>query len=488
MNRKTMLLPLLFTALLAGCCSDPDQLAFVQGVIQNLEEMQNSCNCDTGSTVVDPEDPVVDPEFGHCFDNDGNTVALWYFDEQGGLTAHNSIMASDSVVFQKTPQRVEGTFGRAVVLESNAAAMPEADEKIFPNEITVEAYVSLDKYPSSSLSPRPHSMIVSTSDWDAVEHRGYELRITDSNGRVEFILGTKDGWVSAISSRTLELGKWYKLAGQYDGSVISVFVDGELWAKTDYTGSMIDGSVGLGIGRRVVDQPFYFFGSIDEVSISKICRYEVPTGPETWYPTDMYTIAHWTFNTVVDSTVSDITGHGHNAVLYSVPAIVAGKAGNALSFNSSYCKAPYSVDFYPEKLTVEAAVKLTSYPSSSLSPRPHMMIYSTVNWSGDYCKGYELRITDTEGKVEFIFGDDHWWHSAISEQSLPLNEWHSIAGQYDGNTISVFVDGELWAETAYESTIQQCTTDIGIARRLVDQPFYYNGLIDEIRVSGELRY
>jgi hypothetical protein len=167
---------------------------------------------------------------------------------------------------------------------------------------------------------------------------------------------------------------------------------------------------------------------------------------------------------------------------------VPGKAGNAFNFNQYHCTTPTSSSFYPQKLTVEAAIKLNAYPPINMSPRPHGMIVSTTNWSGNNCSGYELRISTAYGKVEFIFGDANGWHSIASEKNLPLNEWHSVAGQYDGSTISVFVDGELWGQTTYKGTIQKCTTDFGIARRLVDQPFYFNGLIDEIRVSSVPRY
>lgn len=61
--------------------------------------------------------------------------------------------------------------------------------------------------------------------------------------------------------------------------------------------------------------------------------------------------------------------------------------------------------------------------------------------------------------------------------------------QYEGKRIAVYVDNELWAETLYEGDIVPCkTTDIGIARRLVDQPFAFKGIIDEIVVSSKLRY
>jgi hypothetical protein len=34
-----------------------------------------------------------------------------------------------------------------------------------------------------------------------------------------------------------------------------------------------ESKVGLGIGKRVIDQPFYFSGAIDEVTIYKETRY-----------------------------------------------------------------------------------------------------------------------------------------------------------------------------------------------------------------------
>jgi hypothetical protein len=426
----------------------------------------------------------ITPPAKNCFTIDDHTLGLWAFNECDGLLSINKIRSRDTLKFEKKPGKIETEYGNATVFQSNAASIISADS-YFPEIITVEARVKIDSYPSSSLSPRPHSMIVSTVDWDASAKKGYELRITDTEGKAEFSIGTSKGWQSAISKITLDLDTWYTIAGQYDGAYITVFINGTLAGKTACTGPINKSLTGMGIGRRIVDQPFYFNGSIDEVAISNVCRYSLS---DSWYTTDASTIAHWTFDEVVNGEVLDISGNGHIARCFSTPASIPGKAGNALNFNQNYCTSPTSSSFYPQKLTVEAAVKLTSYPSPNMSPRPHGMIVSTCNWSGSNCSGYELRITDTDGKVEFIFGDANWWHFATSEKSLPLNEWHSIAGQYDGNSISVFVDGELWAQTAYKSTIQQSTTDFGIARRLVDQPFYFIGSIDEIRVSSALRY
>jgi hypothetical protein len=458
--------------LLSFNCTDPQSADFLQNIIDLIKTNPREC----------PDDQT--PPAKNCFTIDEHTLGLWAFNEKDGLLSDNQIQSRDTLKFEKKPLQVETKYGKASNLDSNAASIVSA-ECYFPEKITVEARIKIDRYPSLELSPQPHSMIVSTVDWDASETKGYELRITDTDGKAEFSIGTSKGWLSAISKTTLELGTWYTVAGQYDGAYITVFVNGILAGKTACMGPINKSLTGLGVGRRVVDQPFYFWGSIDEVAISNVCRYNYQS--DNWYTTDVSTIAHWTFDEYIENGIVDISGNGHFARCIGTPVSVPGKAGNAFDFNRYHCTTPTSSSFYPQLITVEAAVKLSAYPASTQYPRPHMMIVSTVNWSGINSAGYELRISDTTGRVEFIFGDLNGWHYIKSERTLPLNEWHSVAGQYDGSTISVFVDGELWGQTVYKSTIQKCNTDIGIASRLVDQPFYFIGMIDEIRISGVLR-
>jgi hypothetical protein len=488
--------------IVVNCSTDPNQFNFFQNLLEGIDFEENTpsdvITNDTlpnDTTLEDatqkdtiPGDDTLPEEITvskTCFIHDDNTAGLWTFDEADGLIANNRVRNRDTLSFEKTSQKFDTDFGRAAIFNNNSASMNNA-QNYFPGIITVEARVKMDVKPSENTSPRPHSMIVSTADWTSSNAKGYELRITDTDGKAEFIIGTADGWVSAISTMTLETEKWYKIAGQYDGAYITVFIDGMLSGKTVCTKPLNPSTTGFGVGRRIVDQPFYFYGAIDEVAISNVRRYNYTS--DNWYTTDHHTIAHWTFDDLDENLIPDISGNYHTAQCIGTPVSVTAVAGNALNFHSYYCKTATSSVFYPQHLTVEAAVKLNDYPPSNMSPRPHMMIVSTINWSGNNCSGYELRISGTVGKVEFIIGDHTGWHYAVSEKTLPLNEWHSLAGQYDGKTISVYVDSELWAQTQYEGTIQQCGIDIGIASRLVDQPFYINGNIDEISISGTIRY
>jgi hypothetical protein len=195
-------------------------------------------------------------------------AAQWLFDEPSGLTAQNAVASADILTFSSEPTRISSSNGKAVVLSGNAGTA-QFSSNFFPKVITIEARVRIDAFPTSS----NRNMIVSTVDWNNTTFMGYELRLAGDQGLIELSVGTGANWLNIISVKTLKLNTWYTIAGQCDGTKLSLFVDGELWATTPYAGYIAESKVGLGIGKRVIDQPFYFSGAIDEVTIYKETRY-----------------------------------------------------------------------------------------------------------------------------------------------------------------------------------------------------------------------
>jgi hypothetical protein len=424
------------------------------------------------------------------FSKDSSTVALWYFNEGGTSTIVKDYAGNHDLSFVSNPQWVNGQYGHALNFSNNNCTTPFVSDLFPSNAITVEALVYIDSLPSPSLSPRPQSVIVSNAKWNSGSSgaRGYELRLTDSDGKVEFVFGDQDQWNFALSVKKVVPGKWYKIAGQYDGNRISVYVDDELWASTDYIGKIQSSSVATTIARRIDDQPFYFYGKIDELRISSTPRYIV--NQKSYFPNDGATIALWHFDEGgTATTVKDLAGN-HNLSFVYKPLWVKGQYGLALQFSNSNCVTPYAPDLFPSSaITVEALVFIDSLPPPS-SPRSHSMIVSNAKWNSGSsgARGYELRLTDSDGKVEFIFGDQDQWNSAISIKKVVKGKWYKIAGQYDGKQISVYVNDELWASTDYVGKIQTSSVATTVARRIDDQPFYFYGVIDEMRISSIRRY
>jgi len=69
---------------------------------------------------------------------------------------------------------------------------------------------------------------------------------------------------------------------------------------------------------------------------------------------------------------------------------------------------------------------------------------------------------------------------------LPLNEWHHLAGTYDGTTVKLYVDGKLVGSANKSGAIGTNSNDITIGGN--GWPAYFNGVIDEVRISNVVRY
>lgn len=202
---------------------------------------------------------------------DAKTVALWNFNECSGSRVIDASGNSYHMTAQNYPEWTSSGSGCALRFYRSYASVDNYQQDLFFSpEITVQARIRVDSLPSVQ-----HSMIVSTSTWGYPEGcRGYELRLTGSEGKLEFVIGSQDNWHSALSTRTILTGKWYTISGQFDGSRISLYVDNELWAERAYAGSITPSEVGFHVARRIVDQPFWFSGTIDQIRVSNIARFQ----------------------------------------------------------------------------------------------------------------------------------------------------------------------------------------------------------------------
>ncbi len=201
------------------------------------------------------------------FNVNQQTLALWSFNNQ---VNGNFIDLSDnnhSLTFLKTIIIQPGMYSNSIVLKDSAACVADSSNQLKPDQIDIEAVIYISKLPVSINGDVALAMIVSNIDFGASQY-GYELRIADTAGHLEFTIGTRDNWQIIKSARTLSVNKWYKIRGVFDGTVLSIFVDGENWGELNYSGVIQYTSKSwLSIGKRYLDRPFYFNGKIDEIRI-----------------------------------------------------------------------------------------------------------------------------------------------------------------------------------------------------------------------------
>ncbi len=218
-----------------------------------------------------------------------------------------------------------------------------------------------------------------------------------------------------------------------------------------------------------------------------------PSGDSTTaFTVGAETVAHWAFNEGKGNTVHDLSGHGHTLNLTGTFSWGDCSYGTGIKLGKGSGSTPFSPDFYPSAITVEAMLSLDRMPPENLKTDPRMMIvaaYSAEQGKAEY--GYELRI-NRYGIVEFAVatGVTRRWISAFSRQPITINALYHIAGTYDGSTIKVFVNGVCVGETPHTGTIAAPAgkAELFIANRNNGWKFWYFGVIDEVRISNSALY
>jgi hypothetical protein len=105
---------------------------------------------------------------------------------------------------------------------------------------------------------------------------GWLLQLTEQ-GKAKFHVGNTDGLADAIGVTDLRNGNWHNLIGNYNGSTVKVFVDGNLEGEAIYSDSIDDtpadsDKYGIYIGSRqdcgcTGGTSGYFNGTIDEIRV-----------------------------------------------------------------------------------------------------------------------------------------------------------------------------------------------------------------------------
>ncbi|MDX2248733.1 MAG: LamG-like jellyroll fold domain-containing protein [Bacteroidia bacterium] len=180
--------------------------------------------------------------------------------------------------------------------------------------ITVEAWIKADTW---GVNPWSNS-IVNKEGW-ALGSQGYTLRC-GQNGKLSFNFGAAGSWHEAVSASLMTTGKWYHVAGTYDGSTIRIFINGEQVATQLYFGTMAVGSYDVRIGELAYSaggsRPFD--GQIDEV---RIWNQSIPVGTLRQWMCKKVTSSHPSFAGLVGYWQMD-AGTGNT---------VAGGAGTTIS-------------------------------------------------------------------------------------------------------------------------------------------------------------
>ncbi len=223
------------------------------------------------------------------------------------------VVISAFVAFSASAQ----TNTASLLFDGTASFVEVADAPTLnpTSALSIEAWIKPDSFGVNAYS----NYIVGKDDW-TTSSAGYCLRC-GLGGKLSFNFSDGvGGWKEAISTAAIDTGIWSHVAGVYDGTKLTVYINGFLAGSTLYSGTIHASTYPLRIGAV----PFtlggtrLFKGQIDQVEVwnkalspNEINQYMscTPTGSE------LGLVGLWKFEEGIGTTSIDNTIFGNNATL-----------------------------------------------------------------------------------------------------------------------------------------------------------------------------
>jgi hypothetical protein len=201
----------------------------------------------------------------------------------------------------------------------------------------------------------------------------------------------------------------------------------------------------------------------------------VKVGPVPMDPGTEGLVAYYPLDSAGRGVTADASGNGLDGTIEGDPAFVPGIVGQALDLNGDdYVECGNSPLFAMDtnQATVSAWVTIRSIPAG---------------WIAAVAKGENAwRLGNVNLDPRFHFGITIW--SAPDASSIDgvtavgFDEWHHIAGTFDGANISIWLDGVVDATATTTEPIGTNDFGVMIGNNPESMERYWDGLIDEVHV------
>jgi hypothetical protein len=185
-------------------------------------------------------------------------------------------------------------------------------------------------------------------------------------------------------------------------------------------------------------------------------------------------VAAYSFNEASGVAVRDASGKGNDGTAANAAWSIAGRNGGALSFNgaSSWVTVPDAASLdLSTGMTLEAWAKPSALGAAwrgvLFKEQPGGMVYSLYANEGT---GHPV------GQVN-IGGEQN----ALGSTGLPLNTWTHLAVTYDGQALTLYVNGAPAGSKAQTGLVPASTGTLRIGGNGI-WPEWFSGLIDNARV------
>jgi len=167
------------------------------------------------------------------------------------------------------------------------------------------------------------------------------------------------------------------------------------------------------------------------------------------------------------------SAYDNDGTLVGVPEWVSGHINGGLDFNgvSDYvdCSNDVSLDI-TDAVTLTAWVDTNDCNNGEHNP-----------YVGKGDSSYAIK-HHTSNSIQFFIYDGTWYTVNCLIDDSFNDEWHHVAGTYDGMQLKLYVDGILSGVTNHIGSISTNTYNVNIGRNSEATDRFYEGLIDDVRI------
>lgn len=386
-----------------------------------------------------------DGKLSYPYGVDKYTVGYWSFEEGRSDVAHDFSRNNNNGVMYNMDNSdwVNGRYGRGLEFDGveEYIQVPFDESLNISEAITIEAWINTATNSDTTYILRKSGVNYS-----------YEMRL-ELSGQLSMIFEDK----TIFSVTTVPVDQWIYVVGTYDGSHMTLYINGELDNRIKYSGGIMPGDDELYLGAPSSEPDMGFNGTLDEIRISKIAR--TPAEVYQAYMTrisfhdgqaqldanellpDKNSRALWNFNEGSGNLIHDSSGNGNDGLIYG-PIWSNGVIGGALEFDGQddYVEAA-GIGTSPEG-TIECWARWENpieehgtYPAVAISQRG-------IDGMNLARLGVSPDADITSRQIGFaIF--DYPWHSVSSGVVPVADEWYHIVGTWGPEGLKIYINGEF---------------------------------------------
>jgi hypothetical protein len=456
-------------------------------------------------------------------------------EEQSRIKEEEKISAENSGAQRamKASTSDESSVNRVLSLDGQEDYLRVADSqsiRSFTNAITIEVWF---KASSFHVEHSFINTIIRKNIADGLENFFLRIRNVDGRSVVQMSIGYDIEGLSVPYE--FSTGTWYHLAGTYDGSAMTVFVNGLSIKSEKVSGTMYIDKSDLFIGKG--DPEFssgeYFHGELDEIRIWNVARSQeeiraVMSTSLTGKEEDL--IAYWNFD---DGTAKDLSAQGNDGLLQRDAQIVESPrsdsqttqpeqknklvawwkldevGGNEVadsSGNDYLGRLVGNPQWKPDSGKVNGAlefdglgdfVEIRNEPAFDLTGTITIAAWIKVNafdkrWQAIVTKGdtsWRISRTAVENTLAFHCTGiesiaSRWTYGIEGKKGVNDGQWHHVVGVYDGSTVFLYIDGALDKSGKASGSIRMNDSPVFIGANSEKADREWNGLIDEVCIIG----